>query len=150
MNLFPQIRDVLEIAESLETKKTDTEVAEHNREMVAKEKSFKQPRSPRGIKSDPKTPTGKQFENDALCELIIRYQRELAKMPREHDLKFLDPVSLYECKIEAILLLQRILPRYATVELTKDKISEKSAEKSQNDIFLGIEIGLLIEVLRER
>lgn len=135
------------------TRNTGTEAAEHNRETVARERSSKQPRSPGKIGSGRKATTaaGKHSESDATHrELIIPSRRELARIPREQDLRLLDPVSLYECKVEAILLMQRILPRYATVESTRDKIGEKSAERNQDDVFLGIEIDLLIEVLRER
>lgn len=84
------------------------------------------------------------MENDAPPqELVILLETEFTKIPTEQDLKFLDPISLYECKIQTILLLQRVLPHYAT-------IGQKISEKNQDDTFLGIEIDLLIEVLRER
>jgi len=76
-------------------------------------------------------------------ELIISFEREFAKIPREQDLKSLDPISLYECKIQTILLLQKIFPRYSTIE-------SKISEKDQDHTFLGIGIDLLIEVLGER
>ena len=74
---------------------------------------------------------------------MILFETEFAKLPRQQDLKFLDPISLYEYKIQTILLLQKMFLHYTTIE-------SKVNEKDQNDTFLGIEIDLLTEVLRER
>jgi len=120
---------------------------EHNQEIIVGEKSPKRQKSSKTIESSSEATTEiERAEGDAQ-ELITLLEMEFSKLPTEQDLQFLDPVSHYECKIQTILLLQRIFSSYST---TESKVSEKSAEKSQNDIFLNIESGLLIEVLRER
>lgn len=108
-------------------------------------------KSPKIIRSDPETTTeiGRFPENVVPShESIVRFEEELAKIPSEQDFEFLDPVTLYECKIHAILLLQRNLSRYAT-RRTKYKVGEKNVENIQ-DTLLGIDVSLLTEVLRER
>lgn len=117
---------------------------EHDHETIAKKRSPKQ--TPKITKPDLKTMTeidGYSESDTSPQELIILFEKEFAKIPREQDLKFLDPISLYEYKIETILLLQRIFPHYATIR-------PNVSEKSRDDTFLGIEIDLLIEVLEER
>lgn len=145
--LFLRARESSE-AESAATTRTDDTV--RDREItIAQERS---PERPRSIKSytKPTAEIDRHSESDAR-ELIIRFaDAELARIPRRADLRSLDPVSLYECKIQAITLLRGISPRYATAGLTTDKVSEKNAEGSRDDTFLGVEIDLLIEVLRER
>jgi hypothetical protein len=136
------------------TRKIDAKVVEHNQEIIVGEKSPKpsrtkspkQQKSSKTIKSNSEAMTELNIESNAQ-ELITLFEMEFSKLPTEQDLQFLDPVSLYECKIQTILLLQRIFSCYS---ITESKVSEKTAEKSQNDIFLNIESGLLIEVLRER
>lgn len=126
-------------------KKSDVEIAEYDRGTTAKEGSPKKTKSPKAIKLNLETTTeidGYSKSEAPPRELIIPFETEFAKIPREQDLEFLDPISFYECKIQTILLLQRIFPRYATIE---SKVNE-----DQDDTFLGIEIDLLIEVLRER
>lgn len=127
------------------TKKTDVEIAEYDHETITQKKSPKQTNSPKTTKSDVETAEiDKYSEKDTPPhEFMILLETELAKIPTEQDLKLLDPTSLYECKIQTILLLQRIFPRYAT-------IGQKISEKNQDDTFLGIEIDLLIKVLEER
>lgn len=132
-------------------KEISIEVAEHKQKIISKEESPKQTKSPKQIKlskaikleSEATTKIDKHIENDAR-ELIILLETEFAKIPREEDLKYLDPVSLYECKIQTILLLQKILSHNAAT------IGSKVNEKDQDNTFLGIEIGLFIEILRER
>lgn len=126
--------------------KTDVEIVEHDHETIAKKKSPKQTISPKATKLDLKTMTeidGYSESDTPPQELIILFEKEFAKIPREQDLKFLDPISLYEYKIETILLLQRIFPHYAIIR-------PNVSEKIRDDTFLGIEIDLLIEVLQER
>lgn len=125
------------------TKKIGVEVAEQ--EIIAKEESPKQTKPSKVIKleSEATTEMDKHAESDAR-ELIIPFETEFAKIPREEDLKFLDPVSLYECKIQTILLLQKILSHYAAI------VGSKVSKKDQDNTFLGIEIGMLTEILRER
>ncbi|TGZ50588.1 hypothetical protein DBV15_08089 [Temnothorax longispinosus] len=125
-------------------KKTNVEIAEHDHGTVTKKESPKLKKSPKRTKPDSETTEIDRYsENDAPPqELLILLETELAKIPTEQDLKLLDPISLYEYKIETILLLQRAFPRYAT-------IGQKISEKYQDDTFLGIEIDLLIQVLGE-
>lgn len=132
-----------------------TKFEDHNGEIVRShlnEMSPENPKSPKKFKPDPKTVTelSRYSERDARSrESITRFEEEVAKIPREQDLEFLDPVSLYESKIQMILLLQRNLSSYAT-KLTKDNVGERDAGKTQDNTFLGIDIHLLTEVLRER
>ncbi|XP_036144321.1 LOW QUALITY PROTEIN: hydrocephalus-inducing protein [Monomorium pharaonis] len=134
----------------LTAKKTDVEIAEHNRETIAKEssKQTKSPKSPRlpnaPTKFDLKTTeVDGHSESDTPTQLMISFEMEFAKIPRKQDLTFLDPISVYEYKIQTILLLQEIFSHYTTIE-------PKVSKKDQNDTFLGIEIDLLIKVLEER
>lgn len=141
------LRDNLE-TKGPATKKTDIKIAEHDHEMIIKMTSPKLTKSPKIIKSDAATLETTEIdgysENDApLQELIISFETEFAKIPTEQDLQFLDPISLYECKIQTILLMQKVFPRYAT-------IGQKIIEKNQIGTFLGIEIDLLVEIFRER
>lgn len=128
----------------LSTKK-EIEIAEHKQKIISKKELSKQTKLSKTIKpeSEATTEINKYIENDAR-ELIILLETELAKIPREEDLKYFDPVSLYECKIQTILLLQKILSHNAAT------VGSKVNEKDQDNTFLGIEIGLLIEILRER
>ncbi|XP_077269229.1 uncharacterized protein LOC143901120 [Temnothorax americanus] len=126
-------------------KKIDVEIAEHDHGTVTKKESPKLKKSPKRTKPDSEiTEIDRYSENDdPPQELLILLETEFAKIPTKQDLKLLDPISLYEYKIETILLLQRAFPRYAT-------IGQKISEKYQDDTFLGIEIDLLIQVLGER
>lgn len=138
-------RDVLRTESSA---KEVTEDAEHNGETAAYERSPKNPKSPKTIKTDPKMvmQISEHLENVVPSrESIIQLEEELAKIPRKQDLEFLDPVSLYECKIQAILLLRKNLSHYTT-KWTKYKLGEDS----QDDTFLEIDAHLLAGVLRER
>jgi len=118
---------------------------EHEQKIIADEESPKQTKSLKATKFESETMTeiDKHTENDTR-ELIISFESEFAKIPREEDLQFLDPVSLYECKIETILLLQKIPVHYTAT------IGSKISEKNQNNTFLGIEIDMFIEILQER
>lgn len=129
-------------------KKTDIEIAEHDHETIIKKTPPKLTKSPKVIKPGATTLETTEIDgyskNDApLQELITLFETEFAKIPIEQDFPFLDPISLYECKIQTILLMQKVFPRYAT-------IGEKITEKNQDDTFLGIEIDLLVEILEER
>ncbi|XP_072764383.1 hydrocephalus-inducing protein homolog [Anoplolepis gracilipes] len=125
-------------------KKVGIEVADHVQKIIAKEESPKQIKLSKAIKLEAEaTKIDKHTENNDR-ELIILFETEFAKIPREEDLNFLDPVSLYECKIQTILLLQKILSHYAAT------VGSKVGGKDQNNTFLGIEIGLFLEILRER
>ncbi|KYN44368.1 Hydrocephalus-inducing protein [Trachymyrmex septentrionalis] len=128
----------------IHTKKTDVEIAKNNHETIAKKELLEEIKLSKTTKSDSETMTAidEHLESDTQ-KLMILFEIEFAKLPREQDLKFLDPISLYEYKIQTILLLQKMFLHYATIE-------SKVNEKDQNDTFLGIEIDLLIEVLRER
>ncbi|XP_014477569.1 PREDICTED: hydrocephalus-inducing protein homolog [Dinoponera quadriceps] len=130
-----------------------TRFAEHSEEeTVANEISPESPKSSKMTKSNLKTATkiNRHSGSDVPPpESIIPLERGLAKILREQDLKFLDPVSLYEFKIQTILQLQRNMLRYAT-KSAGDKVGEKSTEKNQDDTFLGFDVHLLAEVLRER
>ncbi|XP_019884344.2 hydrocephalus-inducing protein homolog [Camponotus floridanus] len=125
-------------------KKIDIEM-EHEQKIIANEESPKETKLLKATKFESETMTeiDKHTENDAQ-ELIISFESEFAKIPREEDLQFLDPVSLYECKIQTILLLHKI-PVYYTAT-----IGSKISEKNQNNTFLGIEIDMFIEILQER
>nr|XP_012234643.1 PREDICTED: uncharacterized protein LOC105679292 [Linepithema humile] len=154
LSTFKKHKDILEIKLPV-TRKIDAKVVEHNQETTVREESLepnrtklpKQQKSSKTIKSNSETATKIEYTESNAQELITLFEMEFSKLPTEQDLQFLDPVSLYECKIQTILLLQRIFSCYSIVE---SKVSKKSAEKSQNDIFLDIESGLLIEVFRER
>ncbi|KAL6255305.1 hypothetical protein P5V15_013645 [Pogonomyrmex californicus] len=138
---FEKHKDALKTKLSA-AKKTDTEITEHDHDT---RKKSKQSNSPKITKLDSETTTKieEHSESEAsLQESIIPFEMEFAKIPREQDLKFLDPISLYECKIQTILLIQRIFQHYTTIE---SKINEKN-----QDTFLGIEIDLLSKILRER
>ncbi|XP_011690792.1 PREDICTED: hydrocephalus-inducing protein-like [Wasmannia auropunctata] len=136
----------------LAAKKIDVEVAQQDRETIAKKRSpitnqIKSPKLNKITKAKPDLEmtmeiNGYSESDDPPQE--FPFEKELANIPREQDLKFLDAISLYECKIQTILLLQKVFPRYTTIE---SKVSEKNQD---SDTFLGIEIDLLIEVLRER
>lgn len=128
-------------------KKTDIEIAEYDYETIIKKTPPKLTKS-KIIKLDATTlettEIDRYSENNApVQELITLFETEFAKIPIEQDLQFLDPISFYECKIQTILLMQKVFPHYAT-------IGQKITEKNQDDTFLGIEIDLLIEILRER
>ncbi|KAL6429111.1 hypothetical protein ACFW04_008116 [Cataglyphis niger] len=135
-------KDVLETELSA---KKEIEIAEHKEKIISKKELSKQTKLSKATKSESEATTeiNKHIENNAQ-ELIILLETELAKIPREEDLKYLDPVSLYECKIQTILLLQKILSHNAAT------VGSKINDKNQNNTFLGIEIGLLIEIFRER
>ncbi|EFN85829.1 Hydrocephalus-inducing protein [Harpegnathos saltator] len=126
---------------------------EQNGEAVANEISSEEPKSLTTIKSKPKTAieNRRYSESDVTSESIILPEGRLAKIPREQDLKFLDPVSLYECKIQVISLLRENLSRYVA-KLTKDKSpgERRSAGESEDNTFLGIDVRLLTGILRER
>lgn len=146
--------------EHREVQKVDIPITERDPGIIAQEKGYKQSKSHKIIKSDlEEAPeTDRHSETDIPPrELILEFEtaseslKEFTKIPRGLDLEYLDPVSRYECKIQAILLLQRILSGYMTVETMKDKIGAWSVGKNQDqDTFSGIEIGLFIEILRER
>ncbi|KAG5334606.1 HYDIN protein, partial [Acromyrmex charruanus] len=150
LSSFERHKDDLEI-KLRAAKKTDVEIAENDHETIVKKEEIKPKqttKSPKTAKSDSKTIAAidEHSENDtSLQKLMILFETEFAKLPREQDLKFLDSISLYEYKIQTILLLQKMFPHYATIE---SKVNEKVND--QNDTFLGIEIDLLIEVLKER
>ncbi|XP_011879968.1 PREDICTED: uncharacterized protein LOC105568710 [Vollenhovia emeryi] len=125
----------------LPAKKTDDVGHEHG----TKKESPKLRKSPKATRPDLETTEidGHSKNNAPPQELMSLIETELAKIPTEQDLTFLDRTSLYQCKIQTILLLQKVFPRYAT-------IGQRIGEKNQDDTFLGIETDLLIEVLRER
>lgn len=137
--LIFHIKDILETRLSAK-KKIDIEM-EHEQKIITNEESPKQTKSLKAkFGSEATIEIDKHTEND---ELIISFESEFAKIPREEDLQFLDSVSLYECKIQTILLLQKIVHYTAT-------IGSKISEKNQNNTFLGIEIDMFIEILQER
>lgn len=144
-NLKFFIRDVLETELSA---KKEIQIAEHKQKIILKKELSKQTKLSKATKpeSEATTEISKHIDNNTR-ELIILLETELARLPREEDLKYLDPVSLYECKIQTILLLQKILSHNAAT--VGSKVNEKN-QTNQNNTFLGIEIGLLIEILQER
>lgn len=126
--------------------KIDVEIAKNDHETIAKKESLKEIKSPKTTKSDLETTAAidEYSKSDSLPQkLMILFETEFAKLPREQDLKLLDPISLYEYKIQTILLLQKMFLHYTTIGSEVNK-------KDQNDTFLGIEIHLLTEVLRKR
>lgn len=137
------IRDILETRLSAK-KKIGIEM-EHEQRIIANKESPKQTKSLKATKfeSEELIEIDKHTENNAR-ELIISFESEFAKIPREEDLQFLDSVSLYECKIQTILLLQKILAHYTAMD------GSKISEKNQNNTFLGIEIDIFTEILQER
>lgn len=129
----------------LTAKKTDVTITEHN-EIITEKGSLKLTKSPKTTKSDLETTESDEYlENHVSSQelVIFETETEFTKIPTEQDLQFLDSISLYECKIQTILLLQKVLPHYVL-------IGQKINEKNQDDTFLGIEIDLLIKVLGER
>lgn len=118
---------------------------EMEHEIIVNKQSPKQTKSLKATKfeSEEMIEIDKHTENDAQ-ELIISFESEFAKIPREEDLQFLDSVSLYECKIQTILLLQKILVHYTATD------ESKISQKNQNNTFLGIEIDMFTEILQER
>ncbi|XP_018395305.1 PREDICTED: hydrocephalus-inducing protein homolog [Cyphomyrmex costatus] len=146
LSAFKRYKNDLELEIELSVaKKTDVEIAKSIHKTITKKESPKEIKSPKATKSDLETTAiDEDSESDTLPKkLMILFETEFAKLPREQDLKYLDSISLYEYKIQTILLLQKIFPHYATIE-------SKVNEKNQNDTFLGIEIDLLTEAFRER
>ncbi|XP_039306782.1 hydrocephalus-inducing protein homolog [Solenopsis invicta] len=140
---FERLKDNLETNLPI-TKKTDVEIVEHDQTIAKKSPTItKSPKSPKATKIDLKTKTeiDGHSESDIPPQLMISFEKEFAKIPREQDLKFLDPINVYEYKIQTILLLQRIFSHCATIE---PKVNEK------DNTFLGIDIDLLIKVFEER
>lgn len=126
-------------------KKIDVEVTKPEQEIIIKEKSPKQTKSSKVIKLESEaTAKHDKYNESEARELIIPFEIEFAKIPKEENLKLLDPMSLYECKIQTILLLQKILSYYTVT------VGSKISEKDKNNTFLGIEISLLTDILRER
>lgn len=128
-------------------KEIDIEIAEHDRETIIKKKSSELTKPPKAIEFGEipleTIEINSDDDNAPPQELITLFETEFAKIPSEDDLKFLDPISLYECKIQTILLIQKVFSRYVT-------IGQKPIEKNQDDTFLGIEINLLTEILGEK
>jgi len=132
----------------------ETEVKKHegyNEETITKQESSGQTDLQEKIELDSEATTEIHTENNTpLQDLIIQFEGRLVKIPREQDLRSLDPISIYEYKIYGILLLQKILPRFHDgVGPTKEKTREKDI-KRHDDTFLEIELDLLTEVFRER
>ncbi|KYQ52600.1 Hydrocephalus-inducing protein [Trachymyrmex zeteki] len=145
LSAFKRHKDDLEIKLPAATK-IDVEIAKNDHETIAKKESLKEIKSPKTTKSDLETTAAidEYSKSDSLPQkLMILFETEFAKLPREQDLKLLDPISLYEYKIQTILLLQKMFLHYTTIGSEVNK-------KDQNDTFLGIEIHLLTEVLRKR
>lgn len=148
-------RDILKIIPTAETETEmiETEKYDGERILEREKKLLEQVASRKEIELDSQAATkiDGHAENVASQGLIIPFEGKLVKIPREQDLKSLDPVSIYEYKIHGILLLQKILSRFhGAAGSTKEKIREKETKKYQEDTFLEIEVDLLTEVLRER
>lgn len=74
---------------------------------------------------------------------------ELDKIPTDEKLEVLDPLSRYEYKIQAILLLERIVDRREIHETSRDK-EDRGARKKQDASFAGITSELIFQALEER
>lgn len=126
-----------------------TKFAEHNGEGVTHKISpiSENLKPTKMFTSDPETvmESNRHFDSGvSFHESITTFEKELATIPQKEDLKFMDPVSLYECKIQTILL-----SHYMT-KVMKNNVDERNIEKIQDKSILGIDIHLLAEILRER
>ncbi|XP_076763162.1 uncharacterized protein LOC143430670 [Xylocopa sonorina] len=146
----------LAVEDARETDETEsTRGSRGKRKGSPRDKSSRTADSPKGRR---KTRTSKSTETEAPAtreEVILRLRAdpdpltELGKIPAPEKLETLDSLSRYEYKIQAILLLERIVDARAIHESPGDK-ADRSARMKQETTFLGISPALIAEALRER
>ena len=103
-----------------------------------------------------KTPKSAKIETfDSQKEVILRLHAdpdpvaELDKIPAGEELEVLDPLSRYEYKIQAILLLEKVVDHREIHETSRDK-EDRGARKKQDASFAGITSELIFQALEER
>ncbi|CAD1478444.1 unnamed protein product [Heterotrigona itama] len=113
------------------------------------EESSKTPRESR-------TPKSAKIEtSDFQKEVILRLHAdpdplaELDKIPADEKLEVLDPLSRYEYKIQAILLLEKVVDHREIHEMSRDK-EDRGTRKKQDASFAGISSELIFQALEER
>ncbi|XP_043487241.1 hydrocephalus-inducing protein-like [Polistes fuscatus] len=137
------------LVEKLETSRTET---------THTQKSRGKSRTPRTVET---SKSGKCDEDLRDEERYLRWidmpeplESYNKLLQNEETLISMDSFSQYEHKLQAIKLLQLILPAHMIAESVKDKMSfresEKSNKKKQESHFLNIDTDLLSEVLKER
>ncbi|XP_033221021.1 hydrocephalus-inducing protein homolog [Belonocnema kinseyi] len=99
-------------------------------------------------RSERGTSVGPSIQNVATNTEAIS---ELEKIPSGSELNTMDVYSCYECKIQSILLIEKILSLLSSISPRKDKSSARSsAKKKFDDTFLGFEYDTLKTVLKFR
>ncbi|XP_012348830.2 hydrocephalus-inducing protein homolog [Apis florea] len=136
--------------ESESSKKTSTKETSSRKKISRKEKSL-------GAKSSSKrntSPISGPKEVSILQEAIIRLpsdpdpMTEFSKIPPSEKLELLEPLTRYEYKIQAILLLEKILDLHES-----PKVKGKSPRKREENVsfsFHDIDLELIAEVLQQR
>lgn len=136
--------------ESESSKKTSTKETSSRKKISRKEKSL-------GAKSSSKkntSPISGPKEASILQEAIIRLpsdpdpMTEFSKIPPSEKLELLEPLTRYEYKIQAILLLEKILDLHES-----PKVKGKSPRKREENVsfsFHDIDLELIAEVLQQR
>ncbi|XP_048264436.1 LOW QUALITY PROTEIN: hydrocephalus-inducing protein [Bombus terrestris] len=133
------------------TRKTGTS---SKRRSSLKEKSSRTGGSPKTSKKLKTSKAAKIQSSDAQREAILRLHAdpdplvELDKIPTNEKLEMLDALSRYEYKIQAILLLQKIVDHCDIHDSPRDR-GDRSLRKKK-DSFLGITSELIAEALEER
>lgn len=93
--------------------------------------------------------------SDSQKEVILRLHAdpdpvaELDKIPAGEKLEVLDPLSRYEYKIQAILLLEKVVDHREIYETSRNK-EDRGARKKQDASFAGITSELIFQALEER
>lgn len=119
-----------------------------------KEKSSRTGGSSKTPKKLKTSKSAKIQSSDAQRETILRLHAdpdplvELDKIPTNEKLEMLDALSRYEYKIQAILLLQKIVDHRDINDSPRDR-GDRSLRKKK-DSFLGITSELIAEALEER
>ncbi|KAI4504415.1 hypothetical protein M0802_000886 [Mischocyttarus mexicanus] len=140
------------LAEKLETSRTETTRTQKSRSSRGKSRT---PRTVETSKSEKRDEDSRDEERYLrwvdVPEPLESYNKLLLT---EESLISMDIFSQYEHKLQAIKLLELILPSRIIAESIKDKISfqesEKSSKKKQESHFLNIDADLFSEVLKER
>lgn len=119
-----------------------------------KEKSSRTGGSPKTPKKLKTSKSAKIQSSDAQRETILRLHAdpdplvELDKIPTNEKLEMLDALSRYEYKMQAILLLQKIVDHRDIHDSPRDR-GDRSLRRKK-DSFLGITPELIAEALEER
>ncbi|KAK9306551.1 hypothetical protein QLX08_002752 [Tetragonisca angustula] len=135
--------------------------SQSTRRTVNSDKGGSSPKDKSGTESSKtprrlKTPKSAKIETfDSQKEVILRLHAdpdpvaELDKIPAGEELEVLDPLSRYEYKIQAILLLEKVVDHREIHETSRDK-EDRGARKKQDASFAGITSELIFQALEER